>query len=260
MAALRPTELPTVPEPPKPVPATAPRFSLISVAGIARTSAFVGLYVGSNFFGTAPAPPAQTAGLPAGHPSIDPNAPRVAAPPLSPDQITPGASTGPAPAAPAAVPGAEDHTAPKEGYDLAFDDPQVQAAIAAAGDYGTLIHLGNEQFDQKHPKLAIAAYEKALKIHPFDPDVQTDLGIMYRAMHRHDDALNAFRKAAAMDPKHVQSRYNIGVVLAADENDAAGAVAAWKDFLKVAPPGPQKEEVKRRIAELEQAAGKPKGS
>ncbi|MBW3624669.1 MAG: tetratricopeptide repeat protein [Armatimonadetes bacterium] len=253
------------------------------MAGIALTTFMAGLFVGSTFLGPLGAPPAaQVAPLPEGHPSIDPNAPRTSAPPLTPEQmaagnVKPGGTTAPGgTAAPGTAesheghdheghdhppePGASSGAVSKENWDLKHDDPAVRSVIASTTDYGALVRIGNEQFDKKHPLLAIAAYEKALKLHPFDADVQTDLGTMYRAMHRHHDALNAFRKAASMDPRHVQSRYNIGVVLSVDENDPAGAVAAWKEYLKVAPPGPQVEEVKRRIAVLEQSAKKPGGS
>lgn len=255
-------------------PAASPRtFSLLAVIGIALTTFMFGLYAGSTFLGTpAPPPPPQTAELPTGHPAVDPNAP-VPAPPL-PTEPTAGGNAGttaptaapPSDAAPsgnpapASAPAPKSNAAPTGGPDLAFDDPAVRKAIESTDDYKTLVRIGNEQFDLKHPKLAVAAYEKALKIHPFDADVQTDLGTMYRAMHRHDDALNAFRKAASMDAKHHQSRYNIGVVLAADHQDLPGAIAAWKEYLKVAPPGPHAEEVKRRIATLEQSLKKPKGS
>ena len=40
--------------------------------------------------------------------------------------------------------------------------------------------LGNAYFDTRQPNLAIEAYEKSLAISRTDPNVITDLGIMYR--------------------------------------------------------------------------------
>jgi tetratricopeptide (TPR) repeat protein len=195
-------------------------------------------------------------GLPAGHPNVDPNNP-IPAPPLS-SLPTPGTPTEPTATATSGSNLAPPPEAKPEegGYDLTYDDAGVRAAIQHASDYQALVHIGNEQFDAKHPRLAIAAYEKALKIHPFDPDVQTDLGVMYRATHRPSDAIKAFRNAASLDPKHAQSRYNLGVVLAFDANDMKGAIAAWKDYLRVAPPGPQAEDVKRQVEAMEKQVGK----
>jgi tetratricopeptide (TPR) repeat protein len=229
-----------------PASSKASGFNLATLIGVSLTTFVVGGFIGSNFFPSAtPAPPApQAAGLPAGHPSIDPSAGVQKAPPLTPDQMS-GATSSTSPAAPN-----EDTS---NGFDPTFDDPAIRAQIDTASDYQSLVKIGNGQFDARHPKLAILAYEKALKIHPFDPDVQTDLGVMYRAVHRHDDAVNAFRKAAQIDPKHTQSRYNLGLVLLEDEKDTPAAIRAWEDYLKVDPSGPKSQEVRDMLAELKKS-------
>ncbi len=253
----------------------------------------LGLYMGSAFLGGAPttAPPPAMEGLPAGHPAVDPRRP-VPAPPLPSGSggidasgmgdvrasagQTSGAALGNAPAgaaAPNAPSGTTTPTAsstgtapppgtPPEqgGYDLAFDDPAIRAAIARSSNYEELVRVGNQQFDARHPQLAVAAYEKALKLHPFDPNAQTDLGVMYRALHRHDDALTAFRRAANMDPQHAESRYNIGVVLASDENDPKGAIAAWNEYLRISPNDARAPAIRRQIADMKAALARaPKG-
>ena len=195
--------------------------------------------------------------------STDPNLPTTSA-----RGSDPGAADGPAgasrsatssrvpdpgaddrPSNSGAVPGSTEPTASPDKSTLA-SEAEVSAKIASTKEYGDLVLIGNEEFDADRPSLAIAAYEKALKLHPFDPDVQTDLGVMYRRVHRHDEAINAFRKAAQLDPKHQESRYNLAVVLEEDERDASAALTAWKDYLKVAKPGPKTEDAKRRVAAL----------
>jgi len=62
------------------------------------------------------------------------------------------------------------------------------------------------------------------------------MGIMYRKLKQFDKALEAFRQASRENPMHVNSRFNLGIVLKYDKNDLTGAIQAWEDFLKLVPP------------------------
>ncbi len=95
------------------------------------------------------------------------------------------------------------------------------------------VELGNLYFDTDQPKEAIEAYGHYLAVKPDNPDVRTDMGIMYRKLGQFDKALEEFRKAARSDPKHINSRYNIGLVLLHDKQDIQGAIKAWEEYLKV---------------------------
>jgi cytochrome c-type biogenesis protein CcmH/NrfG len=116
-------------------------------------------------------------------------------------------------------------------------------------DLQALIEQGNIYFDTHRYQEAIDAYSKALAIDPRNPDVRTDLGIMYRELKRFDEALNAFRRAAQDDPAHLNSRFNIGIVLKYDKGDFPGAIQAWEEFLKVASP--EDERVAMVLKEIE---------
>lgn len=97
------------------------------------------------------------------------------------------------------------------------------------------IGLGNAYFDFQAPEKAIDAYLKALALSPDNPGVLTDLGIMYRRIKQPQKAIEAFDKAAQVDPIHVQSRFNKGVVLYHDLNDKDGAIKAWQEVAKLQP-------------------------
>jgi tetratricopeptide (TPR) repeat protein len=85
--------------------------------------------------------------------------------------------------------------------------------------------------------------------------VLTDMGVMYRQLKDFPKAAAAFRKAAAASPTHPQSRMNLGVVLMHDMNDKAGAIAAWEDYLRVAPNDSNAENIRRALEELRSQAG-----
>jgi tetratricopeptide (TPR) repeat protein len=116
------------------------------------------------------------------------------------------------------------------------------------------VELGNLYFDSNQPKEAIEAYSQYLAVKPDNADVRTDMGIMYRNLGDFDRALEEFRKAAQSDPKHINSRYNIGLVLLHDKRDIKGAIQAWEDYLRVDPKSERAERVRTQMANLKKMA------
>ena len=112
------------------------------------------------------------------------------------------------------------------------------------------MELGNLYFDSNQPKEAIEAYSQYLAIKPDNADVRTDMAIMYRNLGEMDLALEQFQKAAQSDPKHVNSRYNIGIVLLHDKQDVKGAIKAWEEYLKVDPKSERAERVRAQMENL----------
>lgn len=99
------------------------------------------------------------------------------------------------------------------------------------------VQLGNNFFGSNQPIKAIEAYDKALELGPDDPNVLTDQGTMFRRVGWYDRAISNFQRAAELDPNHLQSRYNMGVVYRYDLQDFPSAVAAWESFLALNPGG-----------------------
>ncbi len=149
--------------------------------------------------------------------------------------------------------------------------PPARDSVAAASEIQTLkevvtkdpknlpawVELGNLYFDTDQPKEAIDAYSRYLAVKPDNPDVRTDMGIMYRKLGQFDKALEEFRKAARSDPKHVNSRYNIGLVLLHDKQDIQGAVKAWEEFLKVDPNSERAKRIKAQIEKMKSMPAPP---
>jgi len=95
--------------------------------------------------------------------------------------------------------------------------------------------LGNLYFDSSQFQKAIWAYKKSLEIQPDNANVLTDMGVMYRRLGQPQEAIKAFEEAMRIDPRHEPSRFNKGIVLLHDLNDAEGAIKSWEDLLKVNP-------------------------
>ncbi len=93
-----------------------------------------------------------------------------------------------------------------------------------------------------------------MEIDPTNADVRTDLGIMYRRKGEYDRAIAEFKKAGEIDPKHVNSRYNLGIVLLHDKGDFKGAIKAWEEYLKVQPTGPRAENIRNQLTRMKNMA------
>ena len=102
-------------------------------------------------------------------------------------------------------------------------------------DLHAWIQLGNQYFDGNKPRDAIRAYERALSINADNPDVLTDLGIMYRQIGEFERAAERFAQAGKVNPLHEQSRFNLGVVLFFDLNRKDEARKAWRSLLSINP-------------------------
>ena len=161
-----------------------------------------------------------------------------------PQMALPGAQI-PSPSVPGSAPPARDsiEVASKINTlkEIVKNDPKNLPA---------LVELGNLYFDTDQPKEAIEAYSRYLAIKPDNPDVRTDMGIMYRKLGQFDKAIEEFRKAAQSDPKHVNSRYNIGLVLLHDKQDIKGAVKAWEDYLRVDPNSERAQRIRGQIEKM----------
>jgi cytochrome c-type biogenesis protein CcmH/NrfG len=105
---------------------------------------------------------------------------------------------------------------------LAKDPKNLQAWIT----------LGNGYFDANQAKKSVQAYSKALAIDPNNANVLTDQGVMFRALGFFDRALANFEKANKLDPKHLQSLFNTGIVYAVDLKQPDKAKVTFEALLQ----------------------------
>jgi cytochrome c-type biogenesis protein CcmH/NrfG len=128
---------------------------------------------------------------------------------------------------------------------------RIEAAVQAdPKNFAAWFSLGNEYFDTHQHQKAVDAYAKGLAIKPDNPDVLTDQGVMYRDLGQFDKALANFQKANKLDPNHVQSLFNIGVVYANDLKKPDEAAKAWTKVLTVAPASQQAAQARQMLSQL----------
>lgn len=161
----------------------------------------------------------------------------------------------PAAAAQAAVaPPAEANPGLQGQMEALAQIPATKAALEREPNNVEIwISLGNEYFDSHQPQLAVDAYAKAMTLDPKHPrisDILTDQGVMYRELKAPDKAIADFRQANKLNPNHLQSLLNLGIVEAADKHDKDAARKALNRILELAPTSPQAEQAKQFLASL----------
>lgn len=113
------------------------------------------------------------------------------------------------------------------------------------------VQLGHNYFDSNQPMKAIETYAKALEMDGDDADVLTDQGVMYRRIGWFDKAIDNFEKANELNPSHVQSLYNLGIVYRDDLGNQKKAKEAWTRYLLISPIGKEADRVRIMIDHME---------
>ncbi|HKV77716.1 MAG TPA: tetratricopeptide repeat protein [Candidatus Sulfotelmatobacter sp.] len=134
--------------------------------------------------------------------------------------------------------------------------PLLEAVKTNPGDFDTLVKLGDLYYDGQQFPNAIQYYERALAIHPENPDVRTDLGTAYWYTGNADKALTEMETSLKYKPGHPQTLFNLGWVKWQGKADAKGAIAAWQKLLKTNPDYPQKQQVEQYIAKAKEHAAR----
>ena len=147
-------------------------------------------------------------------------------------------------------------------------DPNAQAVVAQAAaplldavnkdpnDFDSLVKLGNVYYDGQQFPSAIQYYERALTIHPDNPDVRTDMGTAYWYTGNAEKALAAMETSLKYRPGHPQTLFNLGWVRWQGKQDPKGAIEAWQQLLKANPDYPQKQQVEQYIAKAKEHASR----
>src|SRR6185503_10546581 len=140
-----------------------------------------------------------------------------------------------------------------------LDEARVQSLMTVIKNdpknAGAAVQLGNTYFDAERYADAIKWYEESLRIDPANPDASTDLGVSLYYTGQTDRALQQFTNSLKMNPKHTKTLLNQGIVLAFGKQDLAGAQAAWKQVVELAPPGSPEAQAAQRALDGITAAG-----
>lgn len=90
-------------------------------------------------------------------------------------------------------------------------------------------------------------FEQSLQADPKNADVRADMAACMYYEGDVDGALAQLEKALTYNPKHPGALMNIGLIRWQAKHDVPGAVASWKQLLKLNPDFPQRAQVQQMI-------------
>jgi tetratricopeptide (TPR) repeat protein len=121
------------------------------------------------------------------------------------------------------------------------------APLAPAMLAGMLQAARQALVDGQYPQ-AIAAYQAVLKREPRNVDALTHLALIVALGGHKDEALRTLDRAIAIDASYPPAHLYRGQVLY-DQQDYAGAIAAWERFVALAPASADRDRVTEMVRE-----------
>ena len=128
----------------------------------------------------------------------------------------------------------------------------------AAGDARVAMNEGKQAFSQQDFPKAIDSFKKALAADPNNPEAHAYMGFILIQAGHGDGALMAFDKALSLAPNFPMALWGRGTVLYQDKKDYAGAREIFERLLKIVPPGEERNEITKVLAEIPTGADEKK--
>ena len=127
-----------------------------------------------------------------------------------------------------------------------------------SGNARAALDEGKQAFEKQDYPKAIEAFKKALATDPNNPEAHAYMGFILVQAGHGDGALMAFDKALAQAPNFPMALWGKGMVLYQEKKDNAGAREIFEKLLNLMPPGEERNEIVKVLAEI--PAGSQKSS
>lgn len=116
---------------------------------------------------------------------------------------------------------------------------EIQNLLAAnPSDPGLMAALGNLYFDASRWEEAEVWYQRALEIDSENPNIITDLAVVYRNLKQPDRSLELLDRAIGIRSDHWQAWYNRVVILQFDLHDHDQAASSLKTLQQLRANNP----------------------
>jgi cytochrome c-type biogenesis protein CcmH len=137
--------------------------------------------------------------------------------------------------------------------------PRMSEQDTITGDFMTgtsgagtarLLQEGKQAFAQQDFAKAIDSFKQVLAQEPNQPEAHSYMGFILVQAGHGDGAIMAFEKALAVAPNFPLALWGKGMVLYREKNDYAGAREIFERLLNMMPPGSERNEVAKVLAEI----------
>ncbi len=129
-----------------------------------------------------------------------------------------------------------------------------EAAKVAPGDAQAFLGIGSALNEQRQYAEAQKALEHSLELKPSSAEAHYELGRSLAALGRWNEATPHVQRALELNPDYAGPHALMGDIYVRQQ-DAASALAQFKDYLRLAPNGSLAPQVKKMVNELEAALG-----
>lgn len=144
---------------------------------------------------------------------------------------------------------------PRQGEGDTMTGDFMTGTTPMGGETAAALAEGKQAFErQEYPK-AIEAFKKVLAADAGHPEAHSYMGFILMQAGHGDGAMLAFDKALARAPNFPMALWGKGMVLYQDKKDFAGARAIFERLLAMVPPGEERNEITKVLAEIPAAGG-----
>ena len=144
---------------------------------------------------------------------------------------------------------------PRQGEGDTMTGGFMTGTTPISGETGAALAEGKQAFERQEFPKAIEAFKKVLAADPSHPEAHSYMGFILMQAGHGDGALLAFEKALSRAPDLPMALWGKAMVLYQDKKDFAGARAILERLLAMVPPGDERNEIAKLLAEIPASGG-----
>jgi cytochrome c-type biogenesis protein CcmH len=145
---------------------------------------------------------------------------------------------------------------PREGENDSMTGDFLTGTSPANSEARAALQEGKQAFAHQEFPEAIEAFKKVLAADPNNPEAHSYMGFILVQAGHGDGALMAFDKALSQAPNYPMALWGKGLVLYREKKDFAGARETLEKLLNRVPPGEERNEIAKVIAEIPAGSGR----
>jgi cytochrome c-type biogenesis protein CcmH len=119
-----------------------------------------------------------------------------------------------------------------------------------SGEARAALNEGKQAFARQEFPKAIEAFKKVLATEPNNPEAHSYMGFILIQAGHGDGALMAFDRALSQAPDFPMALWGKGMILYREKKDFAGAREIFEKLLNRVPPGEERNEIAKVLAEI----------
>jgi cytochrome c-type biogenesis protein CcmH len=144
---------------------------------------------------------------------------------------------------------------PRSGENDTMTGDFLTGTSSTSSEARTALQEGKQAFARQEFPKAIEAFKRVLAADPNNPEAHSYMGFILVQAGHGDGALAAFDKALSQAPNFPMALWGKGMVLYREKQDFVGARETLEKLLTLVPPGEERNEIAKVLAEIPAAGG-----